>query len=150
MYQTKRTNASDPHFLILVKDLDQDLLNRYGKEDQSFYDQFNSLSSIKHVILIYDDHIPSACGAIKIFDVTTMEVKRMYVVLNHRNKGLASMVLSELERWAKELAYKRCILETGDKQPEAIGLYFKNGYDRIDNYGDYVDDSGSVCFEKWI
>jgi putative acetyltransferase len=110
MYQVKRTNASDPHFLLLVKDLDQDLLNRYGKEDQSFYDQFNSLASIKHVIMIYDDQIPIACGAIKIFDPTTMEVKRIYVVSAYRNKGLASMVLSELEKWAKEMAYNKCIL----------------------------------------
>ena len=150
MYQAIRTNSTDSNFLHLVKELDQDLLNRYGKDDQSFYDQFNSLATINHVILIYDDEIPIACGAIKIFDVTTMEVKRMYVVPNHRNKGLASLVLSELERWAKEMSYTRCILETGDKQPEAIRLYFKNGYDRIENYGDYVDDSGSVCFEKWI
>jgi GNAT superfamily N-acetyltransferase len=150
MYQSKRTNSSDSHFLLLVKDLDLDLLNRYGNEDQSFYDQFNSLASIKHVIIINEDNTPIACGAIKIFDPTTMEVKRMYVVPAYRNKGLASLVLSELERWAKELGFIKCILETGNKQPEAIRLYSKNGYYRIENYGDYVDDMGSVCFGKLL
>jgi GNAT superfamily N-acetyltransferase len=100
--------------------------------------------------MIYDDQIPIACGAIKIFDMATMEVKRMYVVPACRSKGIASLVLSELEKWAKEMAYNKCILETGNKQPEAIRLYSKNGYDRIENYGDYVDDMGSVCFGKMI
>ena len=79
-----------------------------------------------------------------------MEVKRMYVPLEKRGKGIASIVLQELEKWAKELGYQKCILETGIKQPEAISLYKKNNYAIIPNYGQYAGVKDSVCFEKKI
>ncbi len=79
-----------------------------------------------------------------------MEVKRMYTVPTHRGKGLASQVLNELEKWAGELSYKSCLLETGIKQPEAIRLYQKNGYRIIPNYGQYAGVENSVCFEKHL
>ena len=49
---------------------------------------------------------------------------------------------------AIELTYKECILETGIKQPEAIGLYLKNDYKIIPNYGQYAEAENSVCFRK--
>jgi len=77
-----------------------------------------------------------------------MEVKRMYVLPQHRGKGLATRILTGLESWAKELSYQKCILETGKRQPEAIALYTKNGYIVIPNYGQYKGIENSVCFEK--
>ena len=77
-----------------------------------------------------------------------MEVKRMFVDLAFRGNGIASIILNELEKWAKELGYSGCILETGKKQPEAIKLYKKNGYAIIPNYGQYKQVENSVCFEK--
>jgi GNAT superfamily N-acetyltransferase len=79
-----------------------------------------------------------------------MEIKRMYTSLESRGKGIASHVLRELENWASELSYERCILETGQKQPEALRLYEKNGYKVISNYGQYAEIGNSVCFEKHI
>jgi putative acetyltransferase len=38
--------------------------------------------------------------------------------------------------------------ETGKRQPEAIALYEKQGYQRISNYGQYIGVENSVCFEK--
>ena len=72
----------------------------------------------------------------------------MYVPPDKRGKGIASLILKELESWAKELDYAKCILETGEKQPEAISLYKKNNYLVIQNYGQYADVISSVCFEK--
>jgi putative acetyltransferase len=57
-------------------------------------------------------------------------------------------VLAELEAWAAELGYPKCVLETGKRQPEAIALYEKQGYQRISNYGQYIGVENSVCFEK--
>jgi GNAT superfamily N-acetyltransferase len=90
------------------------------------------------------------CGAIKEYAPNTMEIKRMYTLPESRGKGIASKVLTELEIWAAELSYEKCILETGKKQPEAIGLYKKNGYKLIPNYGQYAEIENSVCFEKDI
>lgn len=144
-----RTDSSDPDFIELVRHLDADLAQRDG-EDHSFYAQFNKIAKIKYAIVAYEDDRPVACGAIKEYSPGTMEVKRMYTSPESRGKGIASKVLSELELWASELAYEKCILETGRKQPEAIALYKKRGYQVIPNYGQYADVEDSVCFEKNI
>ena len=74
----------------------------------------------------------------------------MYVPELYRNKGVASKILAELEAWAKELGNTKCILETGIMQVEAIGLYPKNGYEKIENYGNYKGVANSICFIKTI
>lgn len=74
----------------------------------------------------------------------------MFTSAEARGRGIASRILDELESWALELGYSKCILETGFKQPEAIALYQKNGYSRIDNYGQYAGVETSLCFEKEV
>ncbi len=142
-----RTNSENIDFLALVKELDLDLSIRDG-DDRVFYNQFNKLYKIKHVVVAYENAIPVGCGAIKQYSDDTMEVKRMFTPLNLRGGGIASQVLYELEKWALELNYSKCILETGKRQPEAIALYKKNGYKIIPNYGQYENIENSVCFEK--
>ena len=132
---------------MLVKYLDADLAVRDGDE-HAFYSQFNKIDRIRHAVVAYDNSTPVGCGAIKAFSPDAMEVKRMFVSPQARNLGVATNVLGELEKWAKELHYKRCILETGKRQPEAIALYEKNGYCLIPNYGQYQGVEHSLCFEK--
>ena len=147
MMQIMRTSSEDPDFMGLVKSLDAELAERDGKE-HPFYAQFNKIDKIKHAVVAYENGQPVGCGAIKEYAPDTMEIKRMYTAPERRGKGIASTVLAELEAWAAELAYEKCILETGKKQPEAIGLYKKNGYKIIPNYGQYAGIENSVCFEK--
>jgi GNAT superfamily N-acetyltransferase len=142
-----KTNSENFDFQSLVKELDADLSIRDG-EDHSFYAQFNKIDAIKYTIIAYQDDIPLGCGAIKEYTSDTMELKRMFVNPAQRSKGIASGILNELEKWTLELGYKKCILETGTKQPEAIALYKKNGYNLIANYGQYEGVENSVCFEK--
>jgi len=144
-----RTNSENLEFIELVKLLDKDLAIRDG-EDHAFYAQFNKVDSIKYVVVALENKKPLGCGAIKEFSQDTMEIKRMYTSKESRGKGIASMMLAELEQWAKELGFKQCILETGIKQPEAIGLYEKNGYHSIPNYGQYLGVEDSKCFKKII
>ena len=147
MIKTIRTNSENHDFIFLVKLLDEDLAIRDG-EEHSFYAQYNKINSIKHVVVAYENDSPVSCGAIKEFSPKVMEVKRMYTVPINRGKGIASNILSELEKWAGELEYDSCILETGKAQPEAIALYKKNGYLIIPNYGQYAGVENSICFEK--
>lgn len=142
-----RTMSDNADFQQLVKALDIDLKVRDG-EEHAFYAQFNGLDMIRHVIVAYQGSHAVGCGAIKAYDSETMEIKRMFVVTEERSKGIASIVLSALEDWANELGCKKCILETGNKQPEAIALYFKNDYVRIPNYAQYAGIENSVCLEK--
>ena len=149
MYKLIRTNSQNKDFIDLVKLLDEDLARRDG-EDHSFYAQYNKLDNINHALVLYKNNLPLSIGAIKEFDAESMEVKRMYTLSEFRGQGLAKRVLFELENWANELGYKRCVLETGKRQPEAINLYKKNGYRSISNYGQYMGIENSLCFEKQL
>lgn len=144
-----RTDSKNKDFIQLVKLLDTELAVRDG-DDHDFYHQYNSIDQIKHAVVLYEENEAIGCGAIKEFDSETMEVKRMYTSETGRGRGLASIVLAELEQWATELGYKRCILETGLAQPEAIRLYEKNHYQLIPNYGQYEGVDNSRCFEKTL
>ena len=142
-----RTDSSNQDFIGLVELLDADLAIRDG-EDHSFYNQFNSIKQIKYAVISFENNKPVGCGAIKEFSTQAMEVKRMFILPDSRGKGFASLILAELENWALELGFTKCILETGKMQPEAIELYRKNGYYKISNYGQYADIENSLCFEK--
>lgn len=142
-----RTDSKHIDFITLVQKLDKELAQRDG-DDHAFYDQFNKIDLIRHALVVYDFDMPVACGAIKEFATGIMEIKRMYTLPDYRGKGIATKILTALEKWALELSYERCILETGKKQPEAISLYKKNNYKVIPNYGQYAGIDNSVCFEK--
>lgn len=147
MIKLIRTDSYNQDFIELVKSLDAYLTERDG-DAHSFYDQFNKIDKIKYVVVAYENGKPMGCGAIKEYTLNTIEIKRMYTAPESRGKGIATRVLAELEMWATELSYEKCILETGKRQPEAIGLYKKNGYKIIPNYGQYAEIENSVCFEK--
>ncbi len=144
-----RTNSENPDFRQLVILLDAELRVRDG-EEHSFYAQFNKIDSLQEVVVAYSDQIAVGCGAIKAYAERTAEVKRMFVRPENRGKGVAGKILQELEAWAKELNFNEGILETGFKQPEAIALYKKSGYEVIPNYGQYVGVENSVCMKKII
>jgi putative acetyltransferase len=149
MLRIKRTNSESADFRKLNTELDKELSISDGK-DHSFYAQYNKIDSIHHVLVGYDGEKPVACGAIKEYSTEIMEIKRMFVLSGNRGKGIATLVLKELEKWAKELNFKKCILETGINQPDAISLYKKNDYKLIPNYGQYANVENSFCFEKEI
>ncbi len=145
--ELKRTDSMDPDFRELVRLLDAELAVRDGSE-HAFYHQFNGLEGLDRVVLRMLDSEAVACGAMKVFDADSLEVKRMYTRTENRGRGMAGWVLRELEAWAAEDGFKRIVLETGKRQPEAIALYEKYGYQRIQNFGPYIGVENSVCFEK--
>jgi GNAT superfamily N-acetyltransferase len=147
MIRIHRTNSENSDFVELVARLDNLLAEMDGR-DHDFYDKFNKIDKIKHAVIAYSGELPVACGAIKEFDNETMEVKRMFTADSHRGKGIATQVLTELESWAHELGYSKCILETGKRLPDAVRLYEKSGYQLIPNYGQYIEMENSICFEK--
>lgn len=142
-----RTTSENLDFQKLVKQLDAYLAVMDGDE-HAFYHQYNKIDLLKNCAVIFDNEEAVACGAIKELDSNSMEVKRMFTLPEKRGKGLASAILKELESWAKELGYKKTILETGKRQTEAVALYSKCGYQVIPNYGQYIGIDNSICFEK--
>lgn len=147
MLRLVRTTSENPDFRTLVKLLDQDLAERDGPE-HGFYAQYNKIDLIRHAVVAYQHDLPVGCGAFKEFEPGTVEIKRMYVRPECRQQGVARAVLGELETWAAELGYPTAVLETGKRQPEAIALYQRNGYEFTPNYGQYVGVENSVCLRK--
>lgn len=143
------TDSTHPEFVSLVKLLDAELAERDGAE-HAFYAQFNGITALNEVVLAYIGDQAVGCGAVKAFDDQSMEVKRMYVLPDFRGIGVASRVLSALESRAHSLGYRKCVLETGLRQPEAIALYSRRGYTPIPNYGQYQGIENSRCFERRI
>lgn len=142
-----RTNSQNADFIALVNELTR-YLSVVDGEDHDFYNQFNGLEQLHHVIVLFIDNKPVACGAFKEFDAQSIEVKRMFVSPEVRGKKLGSQVLKELEQWAIEEQYTHSYLETGKRMPDAIALYQKNDYKDIANYGPYIGIENSRCFRK--
>ncbi len=147
MIQITQTDSSNPDFQSLVQLLDADLAFRDG-EDHAFYAQFNKSNQLKHVIVLYQDNVAIACGAIREWAEGVMEIKRMFVQPTYRRLGFAKKVVSNLESWSEQLGHHTCVLETGKNQPEAIQLYQKIGYTIIPNYGQYIGVENSACMQK--
>ncbi|WP_367322522.1 GNAT family N-acetyltransferase [Streptomyces sp. HUAS ZL42] len=76
------------------------------------------------------------------------ELKRMFVMAQMRGRGLARRILAALEEDARAAGRARMVLETGDKQPEAIALYVSSGYEPCTKFGYYRFHEASRCFAK--
>lgn len=145
-YTVEITDTDNENFRTLEKKLDDELYLIYG-ELQNNYSSYNSVQDLK-TIMIYEIKNPIACGCLKVIDTSLAEVKRVFVSSEKRSKGVAKIVVRELEKLAIENNIKTLILQTGVKQFAAINLYKSMGYTTIENYGPYVNDVNSICMKK--
>lgn len=138
--------SDDARTLIAL--LDRELLGEYAPEHMHTV-EFESFHRDGGVFAVaYDAETPIACGALRPLTETEVEVKRMYVVDSHRGRGVSRQVLTFLETKARQLGFRKLMLETGDQQEAAIGLYSKAGYQRVEAFGEYLNGPRSVCFAK--
>jgi GNAT superfamily N-acetyltransferase len=148
VFSLARTTGSDPRLPALIAELDSDLRSRYGAT-QALYAPLNHVKDDAPFVLALDaDGTPLGCGSFRPLDTASIEVKRMFVATAARRRGIASAVLGELETWAREQGYTTVLLETGDRQNEAIALYERCGYARTEAFGPYVGLPVSVCMRK--
>jgi putative acetyltransferase len=78
------------------------------------------------------------------------ELKRMFVLPSARGAGVGAALIAALEAHARAARVSTVQLETGPLQPDAIRLYERSGYRLIPNFGKYVGDPNSVCYEKTL
>jgi GNAT superfamily N-acetyltransferase len=79
-----------------------------------------------------------------------LELKRMYVAPSHRGKGVTGALLRAVEDEAARLGAARIVLQTGDRQPDAVRVYERAGYARIPIFAPYESLTYSNCFAKTI
>jgi putative acetyltransferase len=136
----------------LIEALDAHLASRYTPE-QRFGPNLKPAQvapGLGTFVVARMDGRPVGCGAVRLLDPTTVEVKRMYVDPEMRGRGIAREILAHLEGAGRTLGARRAVLETGVYQDEAIGLYRNAGYREVDCWGEYTTSPTSVCYEKAI
>ena len=146
-----RMRPDSPEARILIEARDADLRERYPE------------TAVVHGLRVHDTDDPRliflvarlrdrsvGCGAVREREPGIGEVKRMFVVPNSRGRAIARQILVALETAARASGYSALRLETGTRQPEAIGLYRSAGYCDIQLFSEYVGNVRSLCFEKQL
>ncbi|WP_072386513.1 GNAT family N-acetyltransferase [Hyphomicrobium sp. CS1BSMeth3] len=88
--------------------------------------------------------------AFQTFAPAHAEMKRLFVRSNARGAGLGRHLVETLEEIALSRHIYRISLETGVRQPEAIGLYRASGYIECPPFGAYKPDPLSLFMTKQL
>jgi GNAT superfamily N-acetyltransferase len=132
----------------LEAELQQEYADRYGEPDASPVDPAEFAPPGGVFVVGFADSEPVASGGFRRHAHDVAEIKRMYVVEDRRGVGYARRLLADLESRAVSVGYRRIVLETGSRQPEAIALYESSGYQPIPSFGFYADWKLTRCFGK--
>jgi putative acetyltransferase len=120
---------------------------RYGRPDSEPGPK-PTAADMSIFFVAYDGVDAIGCGGLRTLDEHHGEIKRFYVVPERRGTGVARAILRHLEVEARSRGWERLVLETGDRQPDAMRFYEREGYSRIPNFGYYADSDVSRCYEK--
>jgi putative acetyltransferase len=122
---------------------------RYGRADSEPGPAPTS-SDISVFLIAFEGEDAVACGGLREIDESHGEIKRMFVSRDHRGSGVATSLLRALEDRARDRDWDRLVLETGDRLPEAIRFYEREGYTRIPNFGHYANSTLSLCYGRTL
>lgn len=124
----------DPRVRPLLDGLTREYDQRYGSlfggasDEMARYPAAEFAAPHGALLILQEAGQSVAGGAFRRFDATTAELKRIWTHDGHRRRGLARIVLAELERQALRSGYRSLYLTTGPRQPEAKNLYLSTGY----------------------
>lgn len=147
--ELKFVPAENEDFAHLTKLLDDYYIGLVG-DIHLRYAKFNIPSLFHSRVVIYEDRSAVACGCWKSIDERTAEIKRIYVLPEHRRKGAASLIIRTLEEDIKKSGKKRIILETARTTADSEALYLHLGYNETDYYGSPAGAENCRCFDKNI
>jgi GNAT superfamily N-acetyltransferase len=152
------TTVHDPLARPLLEDLHLEYSTRYGElytqqdgppEMERYPAELFQPPDGNFLLLIRDNEVVAG-GAFMRYDEQTAEFKRVWTRRDLRRQGIARTLLAELEAQCARQGYRRIYLTTGFRQPEAVGLYLKDGYTPL--FALPVDPEGprKLPFEKHI
>lgn len=135
----------------LIDSLNAELRGMYPEPGATHFNlQAEEVADGRGVFLIvYREGTPVGCGALRVLDAETAELKRMYVSPALRGTGLGRRLVAALEAEARALGVRRLVLETGVRQTAALALYRATGFHPIPLFGEYCrSPDTSVCLGK--
>ena len=151
----ERLPITHPDAARLVEEVQEEYVARYGGRDQTPIEPGYFAAPAGAFFVGYLEDRPVATGAwrrrsdVDVDGTTaTAEIKRMYVATQARGAGFARAMLAHLERTAHQAGAEVMVLETGQRQPEAIALYESAGYTGIAGFGFYRDAPLSRCYAR--
>ncbi len=146
----RREELSSVHPQSLIKLLNTELDSRYPEEGANFFhlSEHEVAEGRGGFFVAYDADQPLGCGAVRMIEPGVAEIKRMYVAPAARGRGIGGQIVERLEAEARQLGAYRIVLETGPRQPEAIAMYTRAGFQQIPLFGEYIGSQFSICMAK--
>jgi GNAT superfamily N-acetyltransferase len=142
----------DPVAHELVERVQQEYVRRYGGRDEAVVDPAEFEPPTGSFLVAEVDGVPAGCGGWRVHGYAgepgAVEVKRVYVEPAFRRRGLAQLVMAALEEDAAAAGHRAVVLNSGNRQPEALALYAALGYAPVPGYGIYAGVPGAVFLGK--
>src|SRR5260370_31876011 len=115
--------------MTLISALNAELKSLYPEEGATQFrlDPADVAEGAGAFMVAYRDGVAVGCGAVRLLDANTAELKRMYVTPAARGEGLGRAVVAALEAEARRIGARRLLLETGIRQTAALRLYARSG-----------------------
>jgi GNAT superfamily N-acetyltransferase len=146
----RQVGYADPVAQHLIERVQQEYVVRYGGRDEAVVDPAEFSPPHGLFLVAEVGGVPAGCGGWRAHPSGdgVAELKRMYVEPDFRRRGLSLVLLAELERTAAAAGHRQLVLNSGDKQPEALALYARTGYVPVPGYGVYADSPDAVFLGK--
>lgn len=146
----------DPRVKPLLDELAVEYSTRYGDlfgsggaaEELNRYPAGEFAAPHGALLILQENGETVAGGAFRRYDFRTAELKRIWTHSAHRRRGLARVVLGELEAEAARRGYRRIYLTTGPRQPEAKNLYLATGYTPLFDLDADPEEIKHLAFSK--
>ncbi len=140
-----------PEVVRMVAEVQDEYVVRYGGPDAAAVDPDEFRPPLGLFLVGALDGEPVAIGGWRRMggpDGSTAEIKRMYVSIPVRRRGLARLLLAELEASAAAAGITHLVLNTGTEQPEAVALYEASGYTAVPDFGHYAGAPKALFYGK--
>ena len=149
-YRIRWTDGNDMEFEMFHA-ITENYYNQLvgGPQNRQLFVPGNQSKNVKYAMIVYSqEDVPIACSGLKEHGNGDVAIKRVWVQPPFRGHHIATLMIRELEIFAREHGYRRTVLMTRKRMDYAIRLYESLGYKRIENYPPYQHMDDAVCYAK--
>lgn len=148
--------ADDEALDVLLRAYFKELSGRYWEDEVSWDEsQAELMPGVRFLLACEAGEGGAALGCCALQEnaksgLAGLELKRMYVEPAARGSGAAKALLEAADALARESGAPQIYLETGLRQPEAMGFYEREGFTEIPRYPPWVDMDLSVTYARAV